>query len=336
LGSQHTSDQLEAAVAKRALLVGIDYYLSMPDLSACVDDATALCNLLARNEDGSPNYECRLLVNPGGPLITQEVLRAEWQRLFAGFPGDLLFYFAGHGTPTEVGGAIVTHEGTPAEPGLPMNELIHLANESAAQEVLIILDCCHSGAIGAMGRRRGGKALEQHARLREGVTILAATRSGEASVEAGTRGVFTSLLLAALQGGAADVRGHVSAAAVYAYIEQALGAWDQRPLYKSYASHLAPVRCCLPHVSDELLRRLPQYFAMEDSPFQLAPSYEFSHPDARPEHVAIFTAFKSYRDARLLRSVEGDDLYFAALYGHAVALTPVGRLYWRLAKQGRI
>jgi hypothetical protein len=325
-----------ASVAKRALLVGIDYYLNMADLSACVHDATALLGLLARNEDGSPNYECRLLVNPGGPLITKEVLRAEWQRLFAGFPGDILFYFAGHGSPAEAGGAIVTHEGTPADPGLPMNDLIQLANESAAQEVLIILDCCHSGAIGGKGHRRSSRGLEQHARLREGVTILAASRSSESSVEEGNRGVFTELLLAALQGGAADVRGHVSAAAIYAYIEQALGAWDQRPLYKSFASHLAPVRRCLQPVSDALLRALPRYFATEESSYALDPSFEYTHPDATPEHVAIFNAFKTYRDARLLKTMEGDDLYFAALHSHAVVLTPVGRLYWRLAKQGRI
>jgi hypothetical protein len=323
-------------VTKRALLVGIDFYESMPDLSACVQDATALRAVLARNEDGSPNFESRLLVNPGGPLITRDVLRTEWQRLFSGFTGDLLFYFAGHGSPTEAGGAIVTHEGTPTEPGLPMNELIDLANESAAQEVLIILDCCHSGAIGGSRRRRSGKALEQHARLREGVTILAASRSSEQSVEEDGRGVFTALLLAALQGGAADVRGQVSAAAIYAYIEQALGAWDQRPLYKSYASHLTPVRRCLPPVSDELLRQLPRYFPTEDSSYRLDTTYEHTQPDATPEHVAIFNIFKTYRNARLVRTVEGDDLYFAALDAHAVALTPVGRLYWRLARQGRL
>jgi hypothetical protein len=326
----------ECRVAKRALLVGIDYYASMPDLSACAQDATALREALARNEDGSPNYDCRLLVNPGGPLITRAVLHAEWQGLFAGFPGDLLFYFAGHGSPTEAGGAIVTHDGTPTEPGLPMNDLIALANESVAQEVLIILDCCHSGAIGSAGRRRGGKGLEQQARLREGVTILAASRSQQASVEAATRGVFTELLLAALYGGAADVRGYVSTAAIYAYIEQALGAWDQRPLYKSFASQLAPVRRCIPHVSDELLRQLPRYFPAEDSRYRLAPSYEKTRESARAEDVAVFNTFKRYRDARLLQTVEGDDLFYAAVDEHEVELTAVGRLYWRLAHQGRI
>jgi hypothetical protein len=323
-------------MAKRALLIGIGRYETMPDLPSCVEDACALREVLLRHEDGSPNYDCRLLAFPGGPPITREVLRAEWQRLFAGFPGDILFYYAGHGSPAEAGGAIVTYEGTPVDPGLPMNDLIQLANQSAAQEVLIILDCCHSGAIGGVGRRRGGRTIEQHARLREGVTILAASRASQEAIGEGNHGIFTDLLLAALEGGAADVRGHVSAAAIYAYIEQALGAWDQRPLYKSFASHLVPVRRSRPHVSDELLRQLPRHFATETARYRLAPSYEFSHPSAEPGHVAVFNAFKSYRNARLLRTVEGDDLFFAALHGHEVELTPAGRLYWRLAQQGRI
>jgi hypothetical protein len=322
-------------MTRRALLIGVDYYESMPDLSGCVRDAAALGDVLRRHEDGSPNYDCRLLTNPGGPLLTRAYLRNEWERLFTGFTGDILFYFAGHGSPAEVGGAIVTHDGTVGDPGLPMSDLLLLANRSSAREVLLILDCCHSGALGNIVRR-GGKATEQHAQLREGVTILAASRANEASVEVGARGVFTDLLLAALQGGAADVRGNISAAAVYAFIEQALGAWDQRPMYKSHASHLAPVRRCAPHVPDDLLRQLTALFETEDARYRMDPSHEHSHPSATPEHVAIFDAFKCFRDARLLRTVQEKDLYFAALTATEVALTPLGRFYWRLAKDGRI
>jgi hypothetical protein len=292
--------------------------------------------VLQRHEDGSPNYDCRLLVNPGGPLITSPLLQAEWQHLFADFRGEIVFYFAGHGSPTEADGALVTHEGEPAHPGLPMEELIQLANASAAEEVLLILDCSDPGTLGNGARKRRGRAPAQQVRLREGVTILAASRPQGVSWSSGTRGIFTELLLAALQGGAADVRGQISAAAIYAYIEQALGAWDQRPLYRSEASHLSPVRRCAPHIADDLLRQLPVLFASEESRYRLAPSYEFTHPTVVPEHVAIFNTFKAYRDARLVRMVEGDDIYFAALHAHEVALTPTGKLYWRLASQGRI
>jgi hypothetical protein len=54
------------------------------------------------------------------------------------------------------------------------------------------------------------------------------------------------------------VRGQVSAAAIYAYVEQALGPWDQRPIYKSNATQLSPIRYCTPDIEDDELRRLPQ------------------------------------------------------------------------------
>ena len=46
-------------------------------------------------------------------------------------------------------------------------------------------------------------------------------------------GIFTNLVLAALEGGAADLRGHVTPGSIYAYVDQALGAWDQRPIFKT-------------------------------------------------------------------------------------------------------
>ena len=54
--------------------------------------------------------------------------------------------------------------------------------------------------------------------------------------------MFTSLVLGALDGGAPDILGHVSVPAVYAYVEAALGAWDQRPLFKSHVSRVLPLR----------------------------------------------------------------------------------------------
>jgi hypothetical protein len=53
----------------RALLVGVEFSAYMPDLPACARDAVTLRDVLQRHEDGSPNYDCRLLVNPGGPLV---------------------------------------------------------------------------------------------------------------------------------------------------------------------------------------------------------------------------------------------------------------------------
>ena len=56
------------------------------------------------------------------------------------------------------------------------------------------------------------------------------------SVETGGGGVFTSLVVDALEGGAANLLGAVSAPAIYAFVEAALGAWDRHSAF----SYLTP------------------------------------------------------------------------------------------------
>ena len=323
-------------MARRALLVGINDYDNAGNLTGCVLDATAMEGLLARNADGSPNYSCRLLTSPK-EQVTRARLRQVWGELFDNFTEDILFYFSGHGTPTQTGGYIVTQDATEHEPGLPMDDLLLLANQSKARQVLLILDCCFSGALGNPQNLRGQVGSENQAQLREGVTVLSASRSTEVAMEeTGGHGLFTWLVLNALRGGAADVRGRVSAAAIYAYVEQALGPWDQRPLYKSHADRLSPVRLCTPTVPDILLRELPKFFQESDSRYQLDPTYESTHPSATPEHTEIYQKFTRFRDAGLLTTVGGDHLYNTVMGSGAVDLTEVGKLFWLLAKNNQI
>jgi Caspase domain len=319
--------------SKRALLVGIDHYQNVNQLTGCVADARGMCEVLERHADGSPNYECRLLTSADGPPITREYLRSQWHTLFDNFDGHILFHFSGHGTPTRAGGVIYTQDGTRGDPGLPMEELMALASKSPAKSVLLMIDCCYAGQAGDPALLQGGAS---QALIREGLTILAASRATETASEVAGNGVFTRLVLGALAGGAADVRGRVSAASIYAYVEQALGSWDQRPMYKSYADHLPPVRLCKPSVPDALLRQLPSLFPAEDSLYRLDRSYEYTEAEAKPAHVAIFNKLKTLRNAHLLATQKGQDLYFIALQGGWVKLTALGQFYWNLVKKGLV
>lgn len=319
---------------KRALIVGINHYDRFRPLSGCVADAQAMENGLSRNADGSKNFGCRVLVSPGPVVISRALLRQQWHELFQDFKEDVLFYFSGHGTPTEVGGYLVTQDGTPGDPGLAMDDVVTMANNSRARTVLLILDCCFSGATGNPANLQGN--LESRTLLREGVTILAASRPTGVSMEVDGHGVFTNLVLGALRGGAADVRGRVSAASIYAYAEAALGAWDQRPLYKSHASHLDPVRICEPLVADSILRELPVYFPSSDHEYKLDMTYEEMSKAAIPENVAIFKKFKRLQIGGLLRPKIGDDLFWTAKRSGSVVLTELGRFYLQLVKDNRI
>lgn len=221
------------------------------------------------------------------------------------------------------------------DPGLAMQHLVDMANNSLANTVLIILDCCFSGSAGNPAGLQVG-SLEDKALLREGVTILAASRPTQVSVEIGGHGVFTKLMLGALRGGAANVRGHVSAASIYAYAEAALGSWDQRPLYKSHAARLEPVRVCEPTVPDSLLREVPIFFPAATHEYKLDMTYEETNGSAKLENVTIFKKFKRLQIAGLLRPKVGDDLYWTAERSGHVVLTDLGQFYLLLVNDGRI
>jgi hypothetical protein len=319
---------------RRALLIGINDYAEQQPLLSCVADVEALAPLLERNEDGSVNFKCERLTSAGPALVTRALLRQKLSEHLDSFDGDVLIYFSGHGAATTLGGHLVTYESSQYEPGLPMAELVHRTRQSKAKNVFIILDCCYAGAAGDDHEVVGN--LENEAMLREGVTILAASRPRQKAIEAGRHGAFTRLVLSALSGGAADVRGQVSAAAIYAYAEAVLGALEQRPLYKSHAASLEPVRHCLPAVPDAVLRQLPDLFLESNSLYKMGPAYERTHPAAIPEHVATFQMFKQLQVARLLRCVAGRDMYDTAMASDEVLLTPLGQFYWELAKAGQI
>ena len=260
---------------RRALLVGINAYDSMRDLSWCVEDALAMRQVLAFHEDHSPNFACRTLLGLKSrdelseldqERVTFNALRVALEELFD-FEGMVLFYFSGHGHPTEHGVYLVTQDGSNALPGILLNDILAMVNDSRAQEVVLIIDSCFSGSLGEPDQIR--EATDHY--LRPGVTLLAASMSGQNARELNGHGLFTRLVIGALKGGASDVRGQISAASIYAYVEQALGPWDQRPIYKSNASQLSTIRNYTPDVRDEELRRLPQFFRRPDDHFAWPP-----------------------------------------------------------------
>ena len=314
---------------RRALVVGIDDYPWAP-LAGCVADATAIADVIRTHADGSPNFACQMLTAPF-ETIDRALLRERIVALF-GTPADIaLLYFSGHGTENNLGGYLVTPDARRYDQGVAMSEILTLANLSRAAEVVIILDCCDSGALGQVPAIDNDRAI-----LREGMTILAASRAAESAVEVDGRGLFTTLVCDALAGGASDPIGSVTVASVYAYVDQSLGAWEQRPLFKSHVSKLSPIRRNEPAVELAILRDLPTWFPHADSVFPLDPSYE---PEAEPrdaEHEGVFSHLQRCRAARLVEPEGEDHMYWAAMRSKGCRLTALGRHYWRLADGGRI
>ena len=290
--------------------------------------------VLSRHQDNSPNFDSRMLVAPvgeGGAVVTRPILREQLAQLFKD-QADLAFlHFSGHGTVNNFGGYLVTQDATTYDEGVSMEDVLQLANRSPVSEVVITLDCCHSGVFGNLPDFDNATA-----KLREGVSVLTASRGEQPSVEQSGGGVFTSLVVDALEGGAADLLGAVTAASVYAYVESALGAWDQRPLFKAHVSRLLPLRQCIPPVDMQLLRRLPELFPLPAEDLPLDPSYEDTSEKADEGHVETFKQLQELYRVHIVAPVNAPHMYGAAMESKACRLTRSGRYYWRLANDGRI
>ncbi len=311
---------------RKALVVGIDEYPSA-ELKGCVNDAIQISTLLEKNGDGSPNFDVKLMVDPLDKTDIIELI----EELFKTPSEVSLFYFSGHGTLTSRGGYIVTRDFRRYDEGISMDEILLLANNSKATNKIIMLDCCHSGAFGSPE-----SAESDISQLGSGLTILTASRKTESAVEINGSGIFTSLLVDALQGGASDILGHITPGSIYAYVDSALGAWSQRPVFKTNVSRFIPLRNVNPKIPLEILRKITDYFPEPEDEFKLDPSFEFTEECKIERKCEIFKHLQKYESEGLVKPVGEEHMYFAAINSKSCKLTALGFHYWRLVKLNKI
>jgi hypothetical protein len=140
-------------------------------------------------------------------------------------------------------------------------------------------------------------------------------------------GLFSSLAADALEGGAADVLGHVTAPAIYAFVEGALGAWEQRPLFKSHVSKALPIRKCKPAVDLAILRDLPILFPVPAEDLPLSPEFEATCENKDEAKTRIFCKLQELSRVHLVVPVDAPHMYDAAMQSKACRLTPTGYPY---------
>lgn len=316
---------------KRALLVGIDSYDSFPPLGGCVNDVNSLESLLARNEDGSPNFDCQTCVS-GIDRVDRKSLIQAIDSLLAPGADIALLYFAGHGAESNNDVIIAAQDGDSDDVGVPLSTILGKIQHSRVGEIVVMLDCCFSGGAGGVPQLGGDLSV-----LKPGVSLLTASRKDQPSAESfDGHGLFSTYLCGALEGGAADVLGKATLAGVYAYLSESFGPWEQRPTFKANVDRLHEIRQCAPAVPVSQLRRLTEFFPKTDFEFSLDPSYE---PDANPkhsEHEGVFAVLQRCRAAKLIEPIDTDHMYFAAMQNKACRLTPLGKHYWQMANQRRL
>lgn len=321
-----------------ALVVGINYYQHGSPLFGCVDDAHAVKAVLSRHDGGGVNFDCMLLTGTGqSDRVDRSDLKDHIEKLFQTEAEIALFYFAGHGHIEATGGYLLATDSRRGDEGVSLSEILTLANNSPAKNKVIVLDSCHSGIAGS------APSEGQLATLAEGLTVLTASTKDQYATEENGRGIFTTLFVDALNGSAANLTGDITPGSVYAHIDQSLGAWEQRPVFKTNVKQFVSLRKVSPPIPIADLLRITEFFPAPGFEFALDPSYEpemkgrdAGMPPPDPERTRTFAILQRYNRLNLLVPVGAPHMWNAAMESRSCRLTALGEHYRRLVEKNRI
>ena len=320
---------------RKALVVGINHYKYVSTLFGCVNDAKAVKKVLETNGYGGPNFGVKTMLGIDSTKpIERKDLRREIKNLFSGEAETALFYFAGHGHVEDTGGYLIASDAESGDDGIPLADVMTWANNSSAINRIIILDSCHSGVAGS--RTSESRVSE----LKEGTTIITASTKDQYANEKDGSGVFTSLLIDALEGSAANLVGDVTPGSIYAHIDQSLGPWEQRPVFKTNIKKFVSLREVQPPISLPELRRITEFFPYSQFNYELDPSYEPERtsgdvdvPAPDPVNVAKFAILQKYNRINLVVPVDAPHMWHAAMNSKSCKLTALGEHYRRLREK---
>ncbi|MGF6397039.1 hypothetical protein ABH905_000705 [Pseudomonas frederiksbergensis] len=316
---------------RKGLFIGINNYSHVSQLSGCNNDAMAMASVLKTDANGDPNFK-NLVLTSAEDYLSREKLEGHIQELFSGDCSVALLYFAGHGNfdaDTDEG-MLIPQDYKSAKDGIRISDILNWATKAVKiKNKVIILDCCQAGSAGEVRALRSESSM-----VCEGMTILTACKKEEPAMEGANHGVFTGLLLQALHGGAANILGKITPGSLYSFVDNALDAWEQRPVFKTNVSQFISLREVSPLIPKEILRKLPDWFEEAESMFALDPSYEPTEAMFDPEHGEVFAQLQKCNRHSLIEPVDAEHMYYAAIHSTGCRLTALGAYYRELAIKG--
>lgn len=199
---------------RHSLLIGVGQYEGSPGLTPlnCPPaDVEAVAGIVSDPRFMGPEPRHVPVINP----TWEEALTA-----IAGFLEEVerddvvLFYFAGHGLRDARGDLFLcfrnSRENSLEMTALNVKRLRAEFENKLLRRVLVVLDCCYSGAAAQMTRDAvQGKLTEMERTLDEGkgLYVLSSAGTSETAKEGEENGVFTHHLVDGIRSGAADVDG---------------------------------------------------------------------------------------------------------------------------------
>ncbi|MGB3513022.1 MAG: caspase family protein [Microcoleaceae cyanobacterium] len=216
-------------MAKIALLIGVSEYLpEFPALPSAVKDVEAMKEVLGNSEMGGFD-DIKVLKNSN----RQEIEEAIYE-LFANRNKDdvLLFYFSGHGVKSREGNLFLAtpqtrkdQRGIVTPTAVGASFLQTEMNNSFSQRLVVILDCCYSGAFTKGMTAKGDENIDIQAELGgKGRAILMSSSSTQSSFqsEGSELSIYTKYIVEGIKTGAADTdnNGKISADELHQYVSE--------------------------------------------------------------------------------------------------------------------
>ncbi|MCK6447711.1 MAG: caspase family protein [Planctomycetes bacterium] len=220
-----------------AILIATSRYPDEPGLApldAPERDVAELSKVLA-TEHGGVFDEVLVLSNQPSQKVRVQLNRS----LRAAAKDDqVLIYFSGHGKLDPTGRLCLTMTDTVLDAlessAVRIGELKDFLDVSRCKNVMLLLDCCYSGAVGKSFTRSSVDDQLQIAAQGAGICIMSASSSVQTALEKPETGlgVFTKAVIEGIQTGAADVDGDglVTFDELFDYVDRTVGAEShQRP-----------------------------------------------------------------------------------------------------------
>lgn len=140
--------------------------------------------------------------------------------------------------------------------------------------------------------------------------------------------------------------GDITPGSVYAHIDQSLGPWAQRPVFKTNVKTFVSLKKASPPIPLADLQALTKHFPHPGYKFDLDPSYEPERleeqrkdpniPAPNPEKNAIFAVLQRYVKVNLVRPVGAAHMWHAAMQRKSCELTALGEHYRKLISSGML
>lgn len=191
-----------------AVVIGIEQYRQkLPKADYAVNDATAMTEYLTKIL-GYPEQNVITITNDHATKSDLEKYIEQWLLNNVEKDGTVFVYYSGHGAPNpKTGDAyLVPYDGDPAfieKTGYSLKRLYENLGKLPAQNIVVALDSCFSGAGGKSVAAKGSRALVRVEKsTAKNIAVLTASADNQisSSYEEKKHGVFTYFLLKGIKG----------------------------------------------------------------------------------------------------------------------------------------